>query len=90
MKQRTRKHGADESTELFRAATKAGGKSPKINKKVNKLAEAFREDDPTRDSQAKSKNAVTFVIGLLQALRTCLPQNAPRRWAVGSHDWSSV
>jgi hypothetical protein len=38
-KQRARKHGADESTESFRAATKAGGEpKPKINKKVKKLA----------------------------------------------------
>jgi hypothetical protein len=52
-KQRARKHGADESTESFRAATKAGGEpKPKINKKVKKLAKAFREDDPTQDSHS--------------------------------------
>jgi hypothetical protein len=52
----TRKHGADESAELFRAATKAGGESkPKVDKKAKKLAKAFREDDQTEDSQSKSK-----------------------------------
>jgi hypothetical protein len=49
----THKHGADESAELFRAATKAGGESkPKVDKK---LAKAFREDDPTQDDHSKSK-----------------------------------
>ena len=52
----TRKHGADESAELFRAATKAGGESePKVDKKVKKLAKAFREDDPTQDDHSKFK-----------------------------------
>jgi hypothetical protein len=55
-KQRASKHSADESTELFRAATKASGESkPKINKKVKKLAKALREDDPTQDGHSKFK-----------------------------------
>ena len=50
----TRKPDADESAKSFRAAVKAVGRpKPKINKKVKKLAKAFREDDPTQDGHSK-------------------------------------
>jgi hypothetical protein len=52
-----RKHGGDKSTESFRAAAKAIGKSkPKVDKAVKKLAEALRKDDPTLERRPKFKD----------------------------------
>jgi hypothetical protein len=47
----------DESSESFRAATKAIGKSQaKNDKPVNKLAKALRKNDPTMDRRPKFKD----------------------------------
>jgi hypothetical protein len=51
------KHGEDESSESFRAATKAIGKSKaKNDKPVEKLAKALRKNDPTMDRRPKFKD----------------------------------
>jgi hypothetical protein len=52
-----RKRGEDESTESFRVAARATGKSkPKGDKKVRKFANALRKDDPTQDRRSKFKD----------------------------------
>ena len=51
------KHGEDESSESFRAPTKAIGKSQaKNDKPVKKLAKALRKNDPTMDRRPKFKD----------------------------------
>jgi len=51
------KHGEDESSESFRAATKAIGKlKAKNDKPVKKLATALRKNDPTMDRRPKLKD----------------------------------
>ena len=52
-----RNYGADESSESFRVATEAIGKSKaKENKPAKKLAKALRKNDPTLDRRPKFKD----------------------------------
>jgi hypothetical protein len=52
-----RKHGADESSESFRAAAEAIEKSKaKEDKPAKKLAKALRKNDPTLDRRPKLKD----------------------------------